>query len=190
MSTLRVYKVTPASEFNFSWHQTELNSPQRIQLPSSFCFTFFLRRGYILCFKMKTIISVASGLTTKMTGTKIAGSYLALKIPEPGWGLGPGPASRTWAAPAWWAALPSTPASQLGNAAGCCSLSLLEKAPKPQPCPEHTSRFPEQIERDPHQNSAKKKRKAAKITIHTHYETVLDSPQICFLKTCCLPLIC
>lgn len=67
-----------------------------------------------------------------------------------------------------------------------------------KPCPEHTSQFPEQIERDPHQPQKvwkkKKKRKRQQKNYSYHYETAMNSPQVCFLKvllfaTCLLEIV-
>lgn len=58
------------------------------------------------------------------------------------------------------------------------SLSLLERGSKTSdPAQEHTSQFPEQIEKGPHQHSERRRKlRRKKETVHTHDETPPDSP--------------
>lgn len=135
------------------------------------------------------------GLQRRLHRDKSPESYLELKNPTPGWGREAGPACCTGEAPASWPAhfssTTSTPTPRLGNVAGC-SLSLLERVPKPQTLPRtHVTISWTNRKRStskPRKIKQQKKKPGSKITIHTHYETALLSPALVFQKLCCLPL--
>lgn len=143
---------------------------------------------------MNTIICVDPQGLQRLQGDKIPGSYLELKNPKPGGGQEPvqaycpGGATASW--PVHFSSTAHTPTSRLGNVAGC-TLSLLEKVPKPQTLPRtHVTISWTNRKRSTSKPRTIKKKRRRQQTNYSYplWNCTGLSPGLLFQKFCCLSL--